>query len=45
MSTPSSGAPRADLPEVVDVVVVGAGGAGMTAALAASTTQAGRRAG
>jgi 3-oxosteroid 1-dehydrogenase len=36
MSTPSSGAPRADLPEVVDVVVVGAGGAGMTAALAAS---------
>jgi 3-oxosteroid 1-dehydrogenase len=31
MSTPSSGA----LPDVVDVVVVGAGGAGMTAALAA----------
>ncbi|MDP2775419.1 MAG: 3-oxosteroid 1-dehydrogenase [Nocardioides sp.] len=32
MSTPSSGA----LPDVVDVVVIGAGGAGMTAALAAS---------
>jgi 3-oxosteroid 1-dehydrogenase len=32
MSTPSSGA----LPDVVDVVVVGAGGAGMTAALAAA---------
>lgn len=32
MSTPSSGA----LPDVVDVVVVGAGGAGMTAALASA---------
>jgi 3-oxosteroid 1-dehydrogenase len=35
MSTPSSGARSTVLPDVVDVVVVGAGGAGMTAALAA----------
>lgn len=34
MSTPSSGSP--ELPAEVDVVVVGAGGAGMSAALAAS---------
>ena len=33
MSTPASG----PLPDVVDVVVIGAGGAGMTAALAART--------
>ena len=36
MATPLPGPPPAALPESVDVVVVGAGGAGMTAALAAA---------